>query len=253
MWMLLHGFTGAPRSWDAALASANLEEEPLRPSLSGHGESWKERASGTFAGEVERLAKVASEMSSPRFLGGYSLGARLAFGLLATYPRLFDGALLIGLHPGLADEASRQSRRVLDQERASVLRHQGLHAFLDSWEKLPLFETQRTLPEDIMSSQRRIRTDHESEGLAHSLDVLGLGSMPSYRSTAWSGHTPITLMSGALDTKFRDIARTLDEETPEIEAVIVERAGHNLLLEAAPQVAREMRRLEARAMERPIA
>jgi len=40
MWMLLHGFTGAPRSWNPVLARAQLDPPPLIPALAGHERDW---------------------------------------------------------------------------------------------------------------------------------------------------------------------------------------------------------------------
>ncbi|RLB41429.1 MAG: hypothetical protein DRH23_17845, partial [Deltaproteobacteria bacterium] len=86
------------------VSCAELGRTPLTPSLAGHGLDWQSRAVQSFDDEVARLAALASSLQSPRLLCGYSLGARLALGLLVRQPCLFDAALLIGLHPGLPDQ-----------------------------------------------------------------------------------------------------------------------------------------------------
>lgn len=250
MWMLLHGFAGSPRSWNAVVSSASIDHEPVRPALLGHWPGWREAERTSFGAEVDRLAEIAVTMNRPRFLGGYSLGARVGLGLLATHRDLFDAALLIGLHPGLTDSTARRARLSIDAERAALLRSQGVHAFVESWEKLPLFDTQRTLPEEIIREQREIRSSHHAEGLARSLEVLGLGSMPSYADDAWDANAQIVLMAGALDAKFRNLALELAEGRPKVDAILVNEAGHNLLLEAAPTVAQKMQLLEAHAKGR---
>ena len=247
MWMLLHGFMGAPASWDAVISVAGFDGQTIRPRLLGHGDDWARNTSKSFETEVDRLGALAAQMTEPRYLGGYSLGARVGVGLLARYPDLFAGALLIGLHPGLEDESARRSRRALDQGRAETLRGQGVSAFVDAWERLPLFATQARLSEATAATQRQIRTGHDAEGLARSLEVLGLGSMPHYPIGAWAQKPAITLMAGELDPKFRDLALLASNSAPGIEVVIVEGAGHNLLIEGARQVAREIKELEARA------
>lgn len=250
MWMLLHGFMGAPESWNEVVSAAGLKEKPLMPRLLGHGDDWDCNASASFEAEVDRLGKLAAAMSEPRHLAGYSLGARVAIGLLATHPELFAGALLVGLHPGLDDDPARRSRQSLDQSRAAKLRGEGVSAFVDEWERLPLFATQNKLSKPAAAAQRRIRIAHDAEGLARSLEVLGLGSMPRYPITLWTEKPAITLMAGELDPKFRELALGATDSACGMETVIVEGAGHNLLIEAPADVAREMQGVEARARKR---
>ena len=244
MWMLLHGFTGSPESWSAALERAELVPEPLRPILAGHGPAWRDVEVGTFLAEVRRLSALASSMDAPRFIAGYSLGARLALGILAENPELFEAALLIGVHPGLDGEHARRERRELDAARARLLRADGLEAFVSAWEQQPLFDSQRLLPEHLRAVQRRVRSSHDAEGLARSLESLGLGEMPSYRDAFRSMRVPVTLMTGSLDAKFRDVALDLSERHAHVRALVVQEAGHNLLLESSGEVADAMRAVE---------
>jgi 2-succinyl-6-hydroxy-2,4-cyclohexadiene-1-carboxylate synthase len=245
MWMLLHGFSGAPESWDPVLEAAALSKPPLRPALTGHAEEWRLDAADSFESEVARLATLAEALEPPRCIAGYSLGARVALGLIATRPELFDAALLIGVHPGLGDESQRAERRALDSERARFLRSEGVRAFVAVWEELPLFESQRQLPVSARQRQRAIRLARDAAGLATSLEVLGLGLMPSFERALAEGEVPLTLMAGARDSKFADIASELAERHPRVDAILVEGVGHNLLLEAPDRVASELLRIEA--------
>ena len=149
MWMLLHGFTGSPSSWEHVLLAGDFGEPVVAPFLMGHGPGWRQNPSDTFEAEVERLAGIASASEAPRFVAGYSLGARVGLVLLTQHPELFAGAVLVSGRPGLSDVAARASRRAADAELAAVLRRDGLHAFLDSWEKNPLFDTQDALPKEL--------------------------------------------------------------------------------------------------------
>lgn len=247
MWMLLHGFTGSPRSWDPVLEQIDLDQMPLRPMLAGHGSDWRSRQVASFRSEVDRLASAASSLRRPRLIGGYSLGARVALGILVEHPGLFDGALLVSVHPGLECEAVRTERAEVDASRARVLRERGLRQFIAQWESEPLFETQRDLPDGVLQKQRAIRLDHVASGLAHSLDVLGLAVMPNYGEALLCSDVPVTIVAGARDQKFRDLTFSLADRSPELEAVIIEGAGHNPLLEAPQAVAEAMRALSERA------
>jgi 2-succinyl-6-hydroxy-2,4-cyclohexadiene-1-carboxylate synthase len=243
MWLLLHGFTGSPQSWSRVVSCAELDRTPLTPTLAGHGLDWQSRAVQSFDGEVTRLGSLASAVEPPRLLCGYSMGARVALGLLVRQPHLFDAALLIGLHPGLSDEAARAERRNADASRARQLRQNGLETFVAAWEELPLFASQRDLPREVSAEQRRFRLDHVAEGLARSLEALGLAEMPNYRASIASIGVPITLMTGALDRKFSEIARALDQENTHVDTEVVEGVGHNVVLEAPAAVAAAMHRV----------
>jgi len=247
MWMLLHGFTGAPRSWSPVLARAQLDPPPLTPTLAGHERDWRSRDVESFEDEVTRLASLASGAGQPRLLCGYSMGARVALGLLARQPHLFDAALLIGVHPGLSDEDARAERREVDASRARSLREKGLEAFVADWEGLPLFASQRDLSRDALAEQRRVRLDQEAEGLARALDVLGLAEMPDYRAAMASLQLPITLMTGSRDSKFSGMAKALASENAHVDAELVDGVGHNVVLEAPAAVAAALTSLEERA------
>ena len=56
MWMLLHGFSGSPRSWDRVVEHGNWQNPPLRPTLMGHGFDWRAAERTSFAHEVSSLA-----------------------------------------------------------------------------------------------------------------------------------------------------------------------------------------------------
>lgn len=247
MWLLLHGFTGAPESWRHVAEAASSDRPRLTPALTGHGADWQRTAVDSFEGEVMRLASVVAETERPRLLCGYSMGSRVALGLLVSRPDLFDAAVLIGMHPGLPDEAARAARRDLDAGRVRQLRQEGLPAFVSAWEELPLFATQRHLPDEAWEVQRATRLGHDSEGLAWSLEVLGLAEMPDYGPAIASVDVPVTLMTGSLDRKFSEIASALAELNPQVDAEVVEGVGHNVLLEAPRAVASTMQRVEDRA------
>jgi 2-succinyl-6-hydroxy-2,4-cyclohexadiene-1-carboxylate synthase len=186
---------------------------------------------------------LASSAEQPRLLCGYSMGARVALGLLVRQPSLFDAALLIGVHPGLPDDTARGERREVDAHRARLLRERGLGEFIAAWEEQPLFASQRLLSREALADQRNIRLAHDAEGLARSLEVLGLAEMPDYRAAMEALGVPITLMTGSLDAKFSRIASALDKENAHIDAEVVEGVGHNVVLEAPAAVASALRRI----------
>ena len=248
MWTLLHGFTGAPDSWSLVLSEGSFEAPPAVPWLLGHGPDWKSRAVDSFEEECRRVQLRCARRQRPRLLCGYSLGARVALGVLTLDPRLFDAAVLIGVHPGLDDAGERAQRREDDAVRAHALRNDRLAAFVDRWEEMPLFASQRGLPDTLLEKQREDRLAHDAEGLARALEVLGLAEMPSYGPGMASLDVPIILMAGSLDEKFSALAQLLAARHRNVAAEIVPGVGHNLLLEAPKAVAHTLKRAQGRAL-----
>jgi 2-succinyl-6-hydroxy-2,4-cyclohexadiene-1-carboxylate synthase len=237
--VLLHGFTGAPASFDELCTllgeRAGGEIEVYRPALLGHGAPAGEVHG--FDAEVTRLAAaIEARGLGGAHLCGYSLGARVALGLLSRAPRLFGSATLIGVHPGLTTEAERSERRESDERWARLLEQRGLDVFLSAWQEQPLFASQTTLARvggsEAAAHQRALRGAHDAAGLALSLRVLGLAQMPSYRTTLLAPPVLTTLVVGARDAKFLALARDSVEHCATLRLEVIDGVGHNVVLEA---------------------
>ena len=233
----LHGFTGAPESWDAVLAHLPPDVEAICPPIVGH-DPGVPLTSGSFEDEVDRLAGVLPLSGGLLHLAGYSLGGRLALGLLVRHRQLFASAVLIGVHPGLGCERERRERAAADEALARRLEREGVERFVDYWQSLPLFASQRAfLASGMLDMQRTLRLRHRPEGLSHALRVLSLGRMPDYRRGLPALDLPVRLMAGERDGKFRRLAGEMAVALPRAELEVVSGAGHNLILEAPRTVA----------------
>ena len=204
--ILLHGFTGAPDSWQQVRGNLPETLHLETPALVGHGGGPHPDQVADFAAEVERLHAVAEHCSSPRHLVGYSLGARLALALLVLDQHLFARATLIGAHPGLESESERTERRQQDERWCRLLEQGDLGSFVAEWQAQPLFATQQRLPPDRLDEQRRLRLQHQPRSLCGSLRRLGLAAMPCYRDALPAITIPVQLVFGDLDTKFAILA-----------------------------------------------
>jgi 2-succinyl-6-hydroxy-2,4-cyclohexadiene-1-carboxylate synthase len=238
--VLLHGFTGSYASFDGLLATLRRRWPRLPvlcPPLLGHG-ARPQIAPRSFEQEVDRLANTVRRAGfAGAHLCGYSLGARLALGLLARHAWLFAGATLIGVHPGLASEAERAARVGSDERWCQLLEREGTASFLRAWQAQPLFDTQGQLSQAEFARQAEIRRSHSAAGLQQSLRVLGLGRMPDLRGVPHVLRLRLQLLVGALDAKFCAIGARLAATAP-VQLEIVAGAGHNLLLEAPERVSR---------------
>lgn len=236
---LLHGFTGGPDSFQEVLGFLHAPpDEIATPVLVGHGDPARDRAVTGFESEVDRLAAALRERGVRWHLVGYSLGGRLALGLLVRHPELFGAATLIGAQPGLATEAERAERRAADERRCDLLEQRGIEAFVAEWEAMPLFATQSRLSADALARQRAERLKHDPRGLARSLRLTGLGVMPSYAGALAGLRVPVTLVAGVEDAKFSALAHGMARAIPGARVELVAGAGHNVVLERPRALAR---------------
>jgi 2-succinyl-6-hydroxy-2,4-cyclohexadiene-1-carboxylate synthase len=169
---------------------------------------------------------------------GYSLGARIALALAMRFPQRVRRLVLVGVAYGITDTNDRLARTRADETLAQALERDGVRSFVDSWEALPLFDSQRSLPEKSLVSQRSWRTAHTSEGLAWSLRCLGLGAQPAYRDMFARSTVPVDVITGALDQKFTSIGGEMVRLRSNVKHTVVAGVGHNVVLEAPEVIAR---------------
>lgn len=234
--VLIHGFTGHPAAWDEALGETTapvLSLSPLGHDGAGAGEVTD------FEAEVDRLAaqiatSTASSATGARglHLCGYSLGARLALGLLVRHGGLFARATLLGVNPGLEDETARAARIDDDEAWAQRLLRDGLEPFLAAWQAQPVLASAL----DRVPAAARARMDtqrrrHDPAGLVRCLRTLSLGRMPSYWRALPSIPQPVRLVTGCEDDKFVRLAAQAAALLPRSSRVVVARCGHNVPLE----------------------
>lgn len=238
--VLIHGFSGSPASWRRVEALLNVPGHAL--TVCGHGGEPSpaiSRGPAAFEAEVDRLgAVVRAEVPPPRVVVGYSLGGRLALGLLVRHPDLFLGAALIGANPGIGGEDDRVARRRDDERWARLIEEGGLAAFDSEWAALPLFASQQDLDAGRLAEQRRVRLGHDPAALGAAMRALSLGAMPDYRRALRDIACRVELIVGCLDTKFESLARQMAETLLNAAVHVVEGAGHNLPLEAPAELAR---------------
>ncbi len=231
--LLLHGFTGSPASFDRLALPRH--ERVLKPALVGHASNTSV-ASG-FLDEVRKLADyVRSEDAAQLHVIGYSLGARLALGLTLEAPELVRRLTMIGGSAGIDDETQRHKRKVADDAMAAVLRCQGIPAFLDRWLAQPALSGQHALPAPLRADKYVERTSHDPDTLAIALAALSKGRMPSYWPRLSELAVPTTLIVGEHDPKFVAEAHAMAERIRDANVIVIEGAGHDVVLEKPEQL-----------------
>jgi 2-succinyl-6-hydroxy-2,4-cyclohexadiene-1-carboxylate synthase len=233
---LLHGFAGDPSYWDEVIAAWQLPDRPRVIALPGHG-------GGPVQATWEaNLAAVATQIGDCGVIVGYSLGARVALGLVVA--KHCNKGVLIGVNPGL-DESERAARRASDAAWARMLRERGVGAFDTAWTEQALFATQSRVDSERRAARRSRRLRLDAEQLARSLEVMGVAEIPDYRSELPAHRDQLALIAGADDAKYAAIAQTLPASYVEL----IADCGHDPTLEQprelAAAIARAVTRLTA--------
>jgi len=230
--VLLHGFMGRPESFEP-LAALGREGPIVALALPGHAPGMPAEPAAGFDGAVGGIASALRALGRlPVHLLGYSMGARLALGVLVQHPGLVARATLVGAGPGLANPAERAARRAEEGQWAARLRSGPLTEFVDFWEQLPLFASQASLPEALQLGQRAARLAHDPEQLARSLEQMGLAQMPDLMPALPSIDVPVDLVAGGLDVKFCAHARRMAAALRRATVHVAPGVRHNVVLEA---------------------
>ena len=233
--VLLHGFTGSASTWeDLATSLAGAGHAVVAVDLIGHGASDAPEAETRYA--IERVADdLVSVLGTldheqARWLG-YSLGGRVALLLAARHPASVAALVLEGATAGLADSRERKERARADDALAGRIERIGVTAFVEEWERLPLWSSQRSLPETVRARLRAQRLGNDAGGLARALRGMSVGRQPSLWEELGSLRAPTLLLTGALDEKFTAIAREMAHALPNATMERIEGAGHAAHLE----------------------
>ena len=237
--VLLHGFTGSGRSWGEEILDPLAAWGPLVVvDLPGHGEAqrrWPQAPSAPpeFSDVVARLAAIPHELGyeSAHWIG-YSMGGRLALAVAVEHPLVASCLVLEGASPGLGTSVERAERRRRDDALANRILERGVERFVDDWMELPLFASQKALPDPARQRSRRLRLGNDPQGLAAALRGMGTGRQPSYWDRLGELRQPVLLMTGALDSKFEAISEAMATRISRAHRVSIPGAGHTCHLEA---------------------
>ncbi len=232
--ILLHGFTGSSAGWGAHVSLSAKQFQVITIDILGHGRS--PSPSDVNAYHMEQAAAQIIEVVqktavSPINLLGYSMGGRLALYIAVHYPRLVNKLILESSSPGLAAAAERDDRRQRDNDLADWIEANGIEAFVNRWEKLPMWDSQKQLSTEQRSALRRQRLSNNPIGLANSLRGMGTGAQPSLWQHLPQLNIPTLLITGELDTKFVRINTDMLSKLPHAAHEIIPGCGHTVHLE----------------------
>jgi 2-succinyl-6-hydroxy-2,4-cyclohexadiene-1-carboxylate synthase len=157
---------------------------------------------------------------------GYSLGARIALRLAVVHPDAVRRLVLESPSAGLASETERRARRVADEDRAVMLEREGIEAFVDEWEREPVFASYAALPPARVARLLSERLRNRPAGLAASLRGAGQGSMEPLHDRLGGIRMPTLVITGALDPVGRARAEAVADGITGARLETVTEAGH---------------------------
>lgn len=147
--VLLHGFMQSSASWNDL--ACLLQERYCVYALDfiGHGQSDAslnpERYSyEDMASSVDYFIRKVLHVSQVHLVG-YSMGGRIALSFIASSRDVLTSVVLESCNLGCANEEERTEAAKRNQSWVHRLRCDGMEAFVEYWEDLPLFKTQKEL------------------------------------------------------------------------------------------------------------
>jgi 2-succinyl-6-hydroxy-2,4-cyclohexadiene-1-carboxylate synthase len=240
--VLLHGFTGSTATWAPHIPVFARDFQTVAIDFLGHGASAVPADPARYRLEhtVADLAALLDELGITRAVWlGYSMGGRVALGVAAAQPAMVEALVLESAGPGIADPAERAARAEADEQLAEVIEREGTEAFVDRWERLPLFASHARLPASTRAALRGQRLANIPVGLANSLRGLGQGAQPPLHDRLAGVEVPTLFVVGEEDTKYRRFADESAATMPRAQIAVVAGSGHAPHLEQ-PEVFRRV-------------
>jgi len=231
--LLLHGFTGDTSSW-APFINAWTGHRLIMVDIIGHGRSDSpadpERYSMAHA--VADLSAVLDALSIDQTaVLGYSMGGRVALHFALDAPSRVSSLILESASAGIESADERQKRIESDNALADDIERDGIKAFADRWQAIPLFASQGRLPAYVLAGQRERRISQSPLGQANSLRGMGTGRQAYLQPRLGEISMPTLLLAGALDTRYADLAREMGALIADSRVEIIPDAGHAAHLE----------------------
>lgn len=232
--LLLHGFTGSTETWRELRGRLGGERPVIAVDLPGHGRAEAPADPARYA--LDRVADELGQMLESRGASrvvalGYSLGGRVALRLALRHPARIAGLVLESTSPGIADPVERAARVRADRALADRIERDGITAFVNAWERLPIWASQAALPESVRARLRAQRLMGDATGLANSLRGAGAGADASVLDRLGEVAVPVLLVAGALDEPYVAHARAMEAVLPRAHVAVVPHAGHAVHLE----------------------
>jgi 2-succinyl-6-hydroxy-2,4-cyclohexadiene-1-carboxylate synthase len=232
---MLHGFTGRGSNWLPFCSLLGDKSKLIMPDIIGHGSTEASLVAGEnyqLTTVAEHLIKIIDEFGFEKVdLLGYSMGGRVAIAMSILFPERIRNLVVESASPGLKTDIERKERLYSDTNLSVSIIENGIEAFVDYWENIPLFKSQKSLPLEIRSAIRKQRLLNEPIKLANALFGMSTGMQPSYWEHLHKIQADVLLVVGELDQKFCQIAEEMQKSLKKGQIYKVEQCGHAIHVE----------------------
>ncbi|MGI6105268.1 MAG: 2-succinyl-6-hydroxy-2,4-cyclohexadiene-1-carboxylate synthase [Raoultibacter sp.] len=239
--VMLHGFSQSSDTWKTVAEELAETRFILAPDFVGHGQSESSSDAEAYTMRAIRdwlTALVQSHWINYFDLLGYSMGGRIALSYAVENPHAISSLILESTGLGPASEQQREAMSKRDREMIDKLESVSIEAFMDEWENLPVFESQKQLSPEKRAALRAARLANNPQALR--LTMLGSGQhlMPDYSQAICRLPMPILYLAGMLDRRYTKIAEQLQYE--EHISCRLLNAGHNIHFEEPEAFTRQV-------------
>ncbi len=229
--LLLHGFTGSLHTWDQLIEIYKHDFQFICVDLPGHGKTVAD-TSFTMESVCDDLNELLDELSiSTAHVIGYSMGGRTALSFTMLHPTRVRSLILESASPGLYSTHEQLARQVKDEGLAEEIENNGVEQFVNKWENLSMFESQKELSADVKKSIRQERMNQSAYGLAASLRGMGTGIQPSWWDKLSVFPRKVLLLTGEKDDKFCNISKEMNEHFQHSTHRVISQTGHAIHVE----------------------
>jgi 2-succinyl-6-hydroxy-2,4-cyclohexadiene-1-carboxylate synthase len=244
--LLLHGFTGSVRAWDAIRSQLAMDARVIAVDLIGHGQSASppDPARYTLEWCARDLVGLLDALHVDRVdLLGYSMGGRVALHFAVHAPERINHLVLESASPGLEDSVDRARRAQADDALADRILANGLSAFVEEWEQQPLLTLAPHVAKELRMRQHHLRLENNPLGLANSLRGMGTGRQVPLWSRLNELNVPVHLIVGANDARYRAIGERMHGMLPHSDLTVVDAAGHTAHLDQPERFVHKVKKL----------
>lgn len=274
--VLVHGFSQSSETWQRVAPLFARTRPVYALDLVGHGGSQaphevmpyllarqaeallafvhfvRENAASVMGAQVQKAgaqtagvqtAGEQNDIAPKAIVVGYSLGGRVVVQAACASPEGFQreiaAVILESAGLGLVADQDVLDATKKDQACARRLRESGLVAFMNWWERQPVFATHADLDEEVRSNLRADRLANDEEALARTFEHAGQHCMPRRAEVVDAAKTAVSAgvfaayITGQRDKKYRLLARLIRSNTQLVDVTceIVPGVGHNVHLE----------------------
>jgi 2-succinyl-6-hydroxy-2,4-cyclohexadiene-1-carboxylate synthase len=232
--VFLHGFTGDTTTWSRITDQLSAKYQCISIDLIGHGRTDSPKDFSRY--KMDRVSldicSILDELKiDEAVLIGYSMGGRTALQFSLAYPQKVKALILESASPGLKTSGERADRRKKDHGLADRIERDGIENFVDLWQEIPLFASQKRLSDRERSNIRKQRLNQSTTGLSNSLRGMGTGAQDSLWDKLSDLSLPVHILVGELDQKFVQIAEEMKKLNPNFQIMTFSNTGHAIHVE----------------------